>query len=92
MITSLFESLKKVYPKYNLYIATKQEHFDILIGNPYVHKVIPYVPQMDNLMWLEGAGEHKGFFEIAFLPHIGTQRVLNYLHNGKDIIEFDIKK
>ena len=92
MITSLFESLKKVYPKYNLYIATKQEHFDILIGNPYVHKVIPYIPQMDNLMWLEGAGEHKGFFEIAFLPHIGTQRVLNYLHNGKDIIEFDIKK
>jgi glycosyltransferase involved in cell wall biosynthesis len=92
MITSLFESFKNVYPDYHLYIATKQEYFDILIANPYVHKVIPYVPQMDNLMWLEGAGEHKGFFEIAFLPHIGTQRILNYLHNGKDIIEFDIKK
>ena len=92
MITSLFESFKNVYPDYYLYIATKQEYFDILIANPYVHKVIPYVPQMDNLMWLEGAGEHKGFFEIAFLPHIGTQRILNYLHNGKDIIEFDIKK
>jgi len=92
MITSLFESFKNVYPDYNLYVATKQEYFDILTANPYVHKVIPYVPQMDNLMWLEGAGEHKGFFEIAFLPHIGTQRILNYLHNGKDIIEFDIKK
>jgi glycosyltransferase involved in cell wall biosynthesis len=92
MITSLFESFKEVYPHYNLYIATKQEYFDILIPNPYVHKVIPYVPQMDNLMWLEGAGGHKGFFEIAFLPHIGTQRILNYLHNGKDIIQFNINK
>ena len=92
MITSLFKSFKEVYSEYNLYIATKQEYFDILIGNPYVHKVIPYIPQMDNLLWLEGAGEHNGFFEMAFLPHIGTQRILNYLHNGKDIIQFDINK
>ena len=92
MITSLFESLKDTYPDYNLYVSTKQEYFDILINNKYIHKVIPYAPQMDNLLWLEGAGDHKGFFEIAFLPHIGTQRVLNYLHNGKDIIQFNIKK
>jgi hypothetical protein len=92
MATSLFESFKEVYPNYNLYVATKQEYFEILIGNPYIHKVIPYVPQMDNLLWLEGAGDHKGFFEVAFLPHIGTQRILNYLHNGKDIIQFEINK
>jgi len=92
MITSLFESFKEIYPNYNLYISTKQEYFDILNGNPFVHKLIPYAPQMDNLLWLEGAGDHKGFFEIAFLPHIGTQRILNYLHNGKDIIQFNIKK
>jgi glycosyltransferase involved in cell wall biosynthesis len=92
MVTSLFESFKEAYPDYNLYIATKQEYFEILIGNPYIHKVIPYIPQMDNLLWLEGAGDHKGFFEVAFLPHIGTQRILNYLHNGKDIIQFEINK
>jgi len=92
MITSLFKSFKETYPNYNLYISTKQEYFDILNGNPFIHKLIPYIPQMDNLLWLEGAGNHKGFFEIAFLPHIGTQRILNYLHNGKDIIQFDIKK
>lgn len=92
MITSLFKSFKETYPNYNLYISTKQEYFDILNGNPFIHKIIPYTPQMENLLWLEGAGDHKGFFEIAFLPHIGTQRILNYLHNGKDIIQFDIKK
>ncbi len=92
MVTSLLESFKKLYSNYNLYISTKQEYFDIFNANPYVHKVIPYIPQMDNLLWLEGYGNHKGFFEIAFLPHLGTQKILNYLHNGKDIIEFEIKK
>jgi glycosyltransferase involved in cell wall biosynthesis len=91
MITSLFKSFKETYPDYNLYISTKPEYFEILQANPFVHKLIPYMPQMDNLLWLEGAGEHKGFFEVAFLPHIGTQRMLNYLHNGKDIIQFNIK-
>jgi hypothetical protein len=46
---------------------------------------------MDNLLWSEGFGEHKGYFDITFLPYIGTQRILNYLHNGKDKIDFDIK-
>jgi glycosyltransferase involved in cell wall biosynthesis len=89
--TSLFESIKKQYPDKNLYVATKPEYFDILKGNSYIHKVIPYISQMDQLLWLEGAGDHNGFFEIAFLPHIGTQRVFNYQHNGKDKIAFDLK-
>jgi hypothetical protein len=92
LMTSLFESFKEAYPEYNLYLATKQEYFDILHGNPFIHKLIPYMPQMDNLLWLEGAGDHKGYFEVAFLPYIGTQKILNYIHNGKDVIQFDIKK
>ena len=86
--TSLFKSIKEQYPEYNLYIATKPEYQEMLQGIPYVYKVINYIPQMDNLLWLEGKGDHEGFFEIAYLPHIGTQRVLNYLHNGKDKIAY----
>jgi hypothetical protein len=91
MATSLLPSLKNTYPEYNIYFSTKQEYFSILNGNEYIHKIIPYVQQMDNLMWLEGAGDHEGYFEMAFLPHFGTQRMLNYLHNGKDKIDFNIK-
>ncbi len=91
-ITSLFSSFKDIYPNYNIYVATKTEYFSILEGNPLVHKILQYIPQMDNLLWLEGCGEHKGFFEIAFLPHIGTQKIINYLHNGKDQIQFDLRK
>ena len=89
--TSLFASIKKQYPNKNLYVATKPEYFDVLKGNPYIHKLISYIPQMDQLLWLEGSGDHKGFFEIAFLPYIGTQRIFNYQHNGKDKIAFDLK-
>ena len=89
--TSLFKNIKEAYPGHNLYVAIKNEYFDILVCNPHVFKAISYVPQMDNLLWLEGKGDHKGFFEIAFLPHLGTQRMLNYVHNGKTNIALDIK-
>jgi glycosyltransferase involved in cell wall biosynthesis len=89
--TSLFKSIKESYPDHNLYVATKPEYFEILNGNPHVHKVLQYMPQMDNILWLEGQGDHKGFFEIAFLPYIGTQRILDYLHNGKTNIQYSIK-
>jgi hypothetical protein len=89
--TSLFENIKKQYPNHNLYVATKPEYFEILEGNPHIHKLLQFIPQMNQLLWLEGAGEHKGYFEVAFLPHAGTQLFLDYIHNGKTNIQFNIK-
>lgn len=91
LCTSLFESLKQLYPDYNLYVATKPEYFDLMDGNSNVHKVIPYTPQMDNHFWLTGIGKHKGFFEVAFHPYFGTQRIIDYVNNGKDKIAFSLK-
>jgi hypothetical protein len=91
MATSLFPSLKEQYPNHNLYVATDPNNFDILDGNPHVHKTIPFLPQMENLLWMEGHGNHKGYFEVAFLPHIGTQKMFDYQHNGKDNIAFELK-
>lgn len=92
MTTSLLSGLKNLYKEYNIYYITKPQFFPILEGNPHIHKIIPYFPESENLLWMEGAGKHKGFFDICFLPHIGTQRVLNYLHNGEDKKEFEIKE
>ena len=88
MSTSLFKSLKEQYPEYNLYVATKPDFMEVLDGNPYVHKVIPYDNIMDNLFFLEGRGEDEGWFEIAFLAHINTQKILSYAHNAKDKIAY----
>ncbi len=91
MATSLFDSCKEQYPDYNLYVATSPQYMDILIGNPNIHKVIPFCPEMENSMLLEGRGKEKGLFEIVFLPHIGVQKATNYIHNGLDKIAFDIR-
>ena len=90
MATSLLPSLSEVYPEYAIYFATKPQYFPILHGNPYVHKCIPYEERFDNLLYLEGNGDHPGFFDIAFLPHIGTQKIFNYQHNAQDRIQFDL--
>ncbi len=85
--TSLFKSINHKYPNYNLYVSTKPEHYHILDGNEYVHKAIPYNPQFDNSLALEGIGKNKGLFEIVFTPYLTSQRLSNYIHNGKDVID-----
>lgn len=92
MATSLFESIHVRYPDYDLYVSTKKQFKDILNGNKYVHKWIEYIPEMDNLLLLEGHAKHNGYFDIAYLPHLQTQRMLSYLHNGEDKIDFEIYK
>ncbi len=86
LATSLFKSIRERYPRpeWTFYFATKPEYFELLDGNPYLDKVIPYLPQMDNLVAMEGQGGHKGYFDVVYPIHAGTQRFLNYLHNGTD--------
>lgn len=88
--TSLFKSIRELYPTYNIYVATKPQYFEVLDGNPYVYKAIPYNDQMKNIFWLEGIGDHKGFFEIAYLPFANTQCMITYTHNAKDKLAYDI--
>jgi glycosyltransferase involved in cell wall biosynthesis len=90
LCTSLFKSIKKRYPEWSLYVATKPEYRDIIIGNPHVHKWLEWNPMMENLIWAEGNSSHNGFFDICYLPTIGTQDKLDYLHQGVDKIDFNI--
>lgn len=89
--TSLFKSIKDTYPNHSLYVATKSEYHEILDGNPYIKKVIQYIPQMDDILWLEGVSDHNGYFDIAFLPYVNSQRIVNFLHNGKTKINYYLK-
>jgi hypothetical protein len=88
--TSLLPNIKKQYPEYNIYYATRPQYFEILDGNNYIHKCIPYQDSLANLPVMEGQWENKGYFEIVFIPFLGTQRVINFPHNTKDRIQFDL--
>lgn len=90
-VSCLFEDARKQYPDYDIYLSCQPELAEILEGNEFLHKIIPYMPQFDNLLFLEGHGSHLGFFDIAFLPHLATQRTLSYTHNAQDKVSLDLK-
>jgi glycosyltransferase involved in cell wall biosynthesis len=91
MSTSLLPSIKRLYPNYNIYFATKQEFFDILDFNPFVHKKLVFNSFMENILTMEGHSGGEGYFDITYLPYIGTQKIFDYQHNGKDKIEFNTR-
>lgn len=88
LLTAIFKSIKERYPNWAFYVATKPEYKDLVAGNPYVDKWLEYNPMMDNLIWLEGNHTHNGYFNVAYLPFVMTQRILSYLHNGSDKIDY----
>jgi len=90
LATSLLPNIKKQYKNLNIYFATRPQYFEVLDGNPYIHKCIPYHDSLANLPLMEGQGHHEGYFEIAFIPFLGTQRIVNFPHNGKDKIQFEL--
>jgi glycosyltransferase involved in cell wall biosynthesis len=81
MATSLLESCKRKYPDHNIYFACEPKYFDLLDANPHIHKVIPYVQQMENEIGMIGHGNNSGIVDVLYLPFILTQRHLNYLSN-----------
>jgi len=89
-LNSLMTNLKKSYPSYDIYVFTNPKFFDYIEDHPEVHKVLPYSKEIDNLHFLEGKGMHEGLFDLAFLPHYGTQRFHNYHHNGIDKTQFEL--
>ena len=89
-MTSLLPNVKKQYPNHKIYFATSAKYFQVLDGNPYIHKCIAYHDELANLPLMEGQGKHEGYFDMTFIPFLGTQRFINYTHNGKDKIQFDL--
>jgi hypothetical protein len=91
MVNALLCNLKELYPEYNIYFVTMPQFFELVNEHPAVHKVLPYSPIFDNLLFLEGQGSHKGYFEIAFLPFVTTQKHFTYHHNGKDRTQLQLQ-
>ena len=91
MINSLMENLNELYPDKKIFVFTNPNFFCFIEDNPFVYKVLPYEPKIDNLYLLEGKGGHEGYFDLAFLPHCMTQKTYSYTHNGKDKNQFELR-
>jgi hypothetical protein len=91
MINSLMGNLKSLYPSHDIYVLSQAAFHPLIEDNPDVYKVLQYQEGIDDLLALEGRGSHKGYFDLAFLPHVGTQKIFNYQHNGKDKTQFALR-
>lgn len=93
LVTALFESLRSKFPKneWKFYFACDPKFFDILGGNQFIDKLIPYHQSMDNQLAMEGHGDNKGCVDICLNPYFASQRLLNYTHNGYSICQFNNK-
>lgn len=89
-VNSLLNNLKELYPEHKIYFITSKNFYPLVEDHPAIYRMIPYSKKIDHLLLLEGSQSHKGYFDVAYLPHIGTQKILNYTHNGKDKIQLDI--
>jgi len=90
MVNSLIDNLKSLYPNKDIYFITKPIFYPLIEDNINIHRLIPYDESYDSLLTLEGSSSHKGYFSIAYLPHIGTQKILNYVHNGEDKMQIEL--
>jgi glycosyltransferase involved in cell wall biosynthesis len=90
LINGLLTNLKIQYPDHNIYVITHPHYFEYIEDNPSTHKCIAYSSALENLFILEGASSHRGYFDLAFMPTIATQKIITYIHNGKDKTQFDL--
>lgn len=80
--TSLLKSLTEQYPDVDIYFMCDQKYHDIVDGNQYIHKVLPWIDQLDHEMAATSCGQKEKLFDIYINPSIATQTKLNYLSNN----------
>jgi glycosyltransferase involved in cell wall biosynthesis len=79
ILTSLLPEIKNKYPNASIYIGCDPKYWEVFDSNQYAHRLIPWLPEMDNEMQMTGFAGHKGFFNYYHNIGIGTQKLLNYL-------------
>jgi hypothetical protein len=84
--------MHSLYPEFKIYFACKPEYKELLKNNPYIYKVLDYMPIMESAAHMEGVSDWKGLFDISIMGTVLTQRHINYWHNGLSRLAFDIKE
>ncbi len=85
--TALFKSFHAQHPDTDLYVATQPQYTELLAGNEHVHKVLPYIPPMEQELAMIGQGQGVRYFDVYYFPPVETQRFLDYLSHPEPAFE-----
>ena len=67
--TSLFQSIKELYPDHDLYVACAPQLGLMFFGNDDIHKVLDYDESFNNLKNFKNE-DGKDLFEVVYTPHL----------------------
>ena len=90
MCTALFKSWHEQHPDSDLYVAVDPKYTEVLIGNEYVYKVLPYMPAFDNELAMIGQGTGPHYFDYYYFPAVQTQRLLGYLSRPEPTFQLTV--
>lgn len=90
MCTALFESWHRQHPNSDLYVATSPQYFELLAGNEHVHKVLPYIPAMEQELAMIGQGKGPRLFDYYYHTAVQSQRLLTYLSNPEPAFDLNL--
>lgn len=83
IVASLVPKVRKQYPEFTIYFATKPQFKDFV---EHLEGVtwLEYFQPMDDIFWLTGRGDHRGYFDVAFLCQNQTQRQYAYQYRREE--------
>ena len=84
LCTSLLDSIKKLYPKHDIYFCTKNEYFNIVLANENVYRIIPFHDKMFNNIQ---KFQKDDLFKMIYVPQAFDP---NYSFMGNKKMEYSL--
>ena len=72
--TSLFASIKDLYPEHDLYVACNKDVHSLFHANDYVHKILLYEDSFNNVQSLKSK-DGEDLFEVVYTPHLNKNNI-----------------
>ncbi len=89
--TALFPSFHRQHPDTDLYVSVQPQYAELLSGNEHVHKIIPFMPALDQELAMIGQANGPKYFDVYYNIPVQTQKCLSYLSQPEPAFDITFK-
>jgi len=87
LTTALLQDFKQIHPNFNIYFSCGEDHKILLKGNPYIHKLLPLIPEFGDATIMKGVVTGEKIINYLYIPNLQTAKVPTRL--GEDAEELN---
>jgi hypothetical protein len=88
--TALLKSFKNTHPTFNIYFSCGDEQKILLKGNPFVHKVLPLIPELGDPVFAKGIINGQKLVEYLYIPNLQTSKVPTRIGEAIELVNNDL--